>query len=259
MVKRQAVSKKIRFEVFKRDSFTCQYCGRRAPDVVLQVDHIEPVASGGTNDILNLVTACAECNSGKSDRRLQDSSVIEMKRIQLAELQERREQIEMMMEWQRGLMGLKDFQVDELADLWAMLAPPFHLNDRGRHTLKGLLGKFNIDEIAEAMRIAAEQYLEFEDGKPTQDSVEHAWGKVRGICAVRCSAAEKPYLKDLLYVRGILRKRLAYLDETEALALLEQAHDHGASVEWLKNHAKSVRNWSQWRDEIDELIERGGT
>ena len=32
-VKRRAVSKKLRFEIFKRDSFTCQYCGRKAPDV----------------------------------------------------------------------------------------------------------------------------------------------------------------------------------------------------------------------------------
>ena len=45
--KRKALSQKIRFEVFKRDSFTCQYCGRKAPDVVLQVDHIVPVAKGG--------------------------------------------------------------------------------------------------------------------------------------------------------------------------------------------------------------------
>ena len=54
--KRKSISKKNRFEVFKRDSFTCQYCGASAPDVLLEVDHIKPVASGGTNDILNLIT-----------------------------------------------------------------------------------------------------------------------------------------------------------------------------------------------------------
>ena len=40
---RKAISKKLRFEVFKRDSFTCQYCGKSAPDVILHVDHILPV------------------------------------------------------------------------------------------------------------------------------------------------------------------------------------------------------------------------
>jgi 5-methylcytosine-specific restriction endonuclease McrA len=39
-----AISRKIRFEIFKRDSFKCQYCGRSAPEIVLNVDHINPVS-----------------------------------------------------------------------------------------------------------------------------------------------------------------------------------------------------------------------
>ena len=50
-----AVRKKDRFEVFKRDSFTCQYCGKSAPDVILQIDHIVPVSKDGTDDIVNLL------------------------------------------------------------------------------------------------------------------------------------------------------------------------------------------------------------
>ena len=49
MAERKPLSKKIRFEVFKRDSFTCQYCGKSALDVVLELDHIKPVAKGGSN------------------------------------------------------------------------------------------------------------------------------------------------------------------------------------------------------------------
>ncbi len=64
---RKPLSKRVRFEVFKRDSFTCQYCGAHPPAVILHVDHIKPVAEGGRNDIDNLVTACQPCNSGKSD------------------------------------------------------------------------------------------------------------------------------------------------------------------------------------------------
>ena len=61
-----AVSKRLRFEVFKRDAFVCQYCGRRPPDVILEVDHILPRCEGGTDDIGNLTTACLSCNQGKS-------------------------------------------------------------------------------------------------------------------------------------------------------------------------------------------------
>ena len=57
-----ALSKKIRFEVLKRDKFQCQYCGDSTPDAVLHVDHIDPVANGGTDEMVNLVTSCQPCN-----------------------------------------------------------------------------------------------------------------------------------------------------------------------------------------------------
>ena len=67
-----SLSKRTRFEIFKRDGFTCQYCGQRPPDVVLEVDHIDPSSKGGSDEELNLVTSCFDCNRGKSDRRLSD-------------------------------------------------------------------------------------------------------------------------------------------------------------------------------------------
>lgn len=70
-MKRTALSKKTRFDVFKRDVFTCQYCGAHPPGVLLHVDHILAVAKGGTNAIDNLVTACEPCNLGKGARLLQ--------------------------------------------------------------------------------------------------------------------------------------------------------------------------------------------
>lgn len=69
---RVPVSVRTRFEVFKRDGFTCQYCGRKSPDVVLEVDHVQPVALGGSNDVINLITACWDCNHGKSDKPLSE-------------------------------------------------------------------------------------------------------------------------------------------------------------------------------------------
>lgn len=66
------LSKTRRFEIFKRDGFTCQYCGQRPPEVVLEVDHIQPRAGGGSDDELNLVTSCYDCNRGKRDRLLGD-------------------------------------------------------------------------------------------------------------------------------------------------------------------------------------------
>jgi hypothetical protein len=61
-----ALSKRLRFEILRRDEHTCRYCGGRAPDVRLTVDHVVPVALGGDDEPTNLVTACTDCNSGKA-------------------------------------------------------------------------------------------------------------------------------------------------------------------------------------------------
>lgn len=61
-----AVSKTLRYQVLRRDNFTCRYCGRGAPEVKLVVDHVVAEALGGRGEPSNLVTACADCNGGKS-------------------------------------------------------------------------------------------------------------------------------------------------------------------------------------------------
>jgi len=65
---RKPISKSLRFKIFARDEYTCQYCGRRPPEITLQVDHRIPVSRGGTNEAMNLLAACVDCNSGKSNR-----------------------------------------------------------------------------------------------------------------------------------------------------------------------------------------------
>jgi hypothetical protein len=55
----------VRFNVLRRDGFTCRYCGRSSPEVTLEVDHMVSVANGGTDDETNLITSCFDCNRGK--------------------------------------------------------------------------------------------------------------------------------------------------------------------------------------------------
>lgn len=74
---RKPLSKRVRFEVFTRDAFRCHYCGAAPEMAELQVDHVVPVAMGGTNHIDNLTTACAQCNSGKSAHALPRPILVE--------------------------------------------------------------------------------------------------------------------------------------------------------------------------------------
>lgn len=70
-----AVSRRLRFEILKRDGYACRYCGATAPDVVLHVDHVTPVSVGGGDEPNNLVTSCADCNAGKGSTMPDDALV----------------------------------------------------------------------------------------------------------------------------------------------------------------------------------------
>lgn len=61
-----AVSKRLRYEILRRDNHTCRYCGESAPDVRLTIDHVVPVSLGGSDEPDNLVAACPDCNAGKA-------------------------------------------------------------------------------------------------------------------------------------------------------------------------------------------------
>jgi hypothetical protein len=61
----RSLNQRIRFEILRRDGHTCRYCGAKAPDVTLVIDHVIPVSLGGTDEPGNLVTSCHGCNAGK--------------------------------------------------------------------------------------------------------------------------------------------------------------------------------------------------
>ena len=76
------ISRSKRIEVFERDGYRCQICGRGIKDgVELEVDHIVPRARGGSSDFDNLTTLCFDCNRGKSakilSRFIESKSLIE--------------------------------------------------------------------------------------------------------------------------------------------------------------------------------------
>jgi len=63
---RKPIGKQIRAQVLARDEYRCRMCGRTKDEVALEVDHIKPVANGGTDELHNLATLCRDCNRGKA-------------------------------------------------------------------------------------------------------------------------------------------------------------------------------------------------
>jgi 5-methylcytosine-specific restriction endonuclease McrA len=67
-MRRRKIAEGTRFRVLQRDKFRCRYCGAHGSETELHIDHVQPVSAGGTNNPLNLVTACRACNLGKHAR-----------------------------------------------------------------------------------------------------------------------------------------------------------------------------------------------
>jgi len=160
----------------------------------------------------------------------------------------------MMFDWQKGLLGLQDDVVERLSNYWAEQVPGFFLNETGLQSLKRLSKKYQIDEMMNAIHTAAQQYLVYADGKPTKESVEIAWNKVGGICRVRQMERENPDVQRLYYIKGILRKRIANLNEGFTMGLLKRALELNASIDSMEECAKAARSWSQWRNGIENFI-----
>lgn len=254
-MERKAIGKKIRFEVFKRDSFTCQYCGKSAPDVVLEIDHIQPVAKGGDNDIMNLVTCCKACNAGKGKRELKDDAVVKKRKQQLDDLQQRHEQLAMMVEWQQSVANLDQQMTDQAVATWDSILPTFNPTENGLKTLRKLCRKFGLPEIIECIRLSTEQYLEYDgDGELIADSVFKAFDYIERIAYNRKNISEHPYLERLYYIRGILRHRLSYLNEWKCLDYLKDAYKAGVPLDQLETAAKETNRWNSWCLDMEEII-----
>lgn len=259
MAKRKPMSKKTRFEVFKRDSFTCQYCGKAAPEVVLQCDHIDPVAKGGADDLMNLITSCESCNAGKSDRTLDDSSIIAKQREQLAQLNERREQLEMMLQWREGLQSINEDIFDTVSEHWISKTPGYHISESGYTKLRAVVRKVGIQIVLDAIETASETYLKHDkDGALTADSVNNAFNKMLGIAKARHGDVKNPGTSDRAYIRGILKNRLGYVNDRSLTPMLKEAMELGIDADDIKDLAKEVGSWTQFRTRLEEWIEAEG-
>lgn len=176
MAVRKAISKRTRFEVFKRDGFVCQYCGAHPPKAILHVDHIVAVANGGGNDMDNFVTSCDHCNLGKSAVPL--TVIPKSLKEKAAEVAEREEQI-------RGynaiLQGRKDRVDDEAWRIAAELERVERLDSYDRRQLQSIrmfLERLPFTEVLQAAEIANAKWS-YSGGRHFRYFCAVCWNKIK--------------------------------------------------------------------------------
>lgn len=150
MSERKPISKSLRFKVFKRDGFVCQYCGSKPPTVVLEIDHIHPVSEGGGNGIDNLLTACFDCNRGKSNSLLGNvPPSIEERSILLREKQDQIKAYEKLLkEIKKG----EDARIESINDVFKNYFPGYCLSEKFKSSsLRQFLQNLPVDVVDGAM------------------------------------------------------------------------------------------------------------
>ena len=257
-MKRKGLSQKTRFEVFKRDSFRCQYCGKSSPSVILEVDHIHPVAKGGSEtDILNLITSSEECNAGKGDRLIADGSALERQVLQLREINERREQLELLLTWKEELTNLSEITLSAVVNAWNHEVHPWELSETGKKSLQKLITKYGAEKLLNAIQSSCSTYIKRDKkGVATKKSVKNAFDKITLFLKMNTLSDHR---REFFYIRGILRNRLSYYSDYHhcySMELMEDAYAAGIPIEDIKNLATSVKNWSEFSLSIEDWIEK---
>ncbi|MCK5610983.1 HNH endonuclease [Candidatus Pacearchaeota archaeon] len=173
---RKSLSKKIRFEVFKRDGFVCQYCGNSPPSIILEVDHIKPVKDGGENEIDNLLTSCFDCNRGKGATRLEIlPDTLDHKRQLLEEKREQLEQYEKLIASKRRALNRKVSKLEHMFEevyehTW---------KEMYKKTIRDFLEVLPYEEVESAVAIACDRITDPRGS--TKYICGICWNKIRDI------------------------------------------------------------------------------
>ena len=153
-----SIGKKLRFEIFKRDDFTCQYCGKQTPNCILEVDHILPVSEGGTDDPNNLISSCFDCNRGKGKVKISKQLIKNYRKEEIEENREINEQIKEYEKYLRNKKATETRRVNQIKKHWENKCyNEFSLNEYGEQTIRKFIKYLTVSEIKDAIDIASQK------------------------------------------------------------------------------------------------------
>lgn len=241
------VSKRMRFEVLKRDKFQCQYCGESAPKVILHVDHIVPKSAGGKNTLLNLITACIDCNLGKSDKHLSDSSAISKQKKQMDEIQERKNQLVLMAEWQKQI----EIEKNSLAQLVVSKINKYlaiyktKCSESFEKEIEIATSKYSINDLMDAVDKSYTQY--FTDEK----SIDIFLEKIIKIAYWTKKEKEDPDLAFRVKAAGLATKRWYSCYRPTFFSVLKNLMDNGVSQEEIMDAIYSSSGITKFEEHFE--------
>ena len=252
MASRKAISKKVRFSVFKRDLFTCQYCGRKSPDVVLEIDHIKPVCKGGDNSVINLITSCFDCNRGKKGEGLSENMEIKKQESELADQFQKMQEFIATSKIRDEAIALDDKIKKYVCVKWCKMTNR-GISELGQKKALALVKKYGLAAYIDAMETSVNQYLD-----QTSESAEKTFKFIAKILNVRRLQQDNPELSEIYYIRGIIVKRFGFLENQkwQIASDLKAAMANGYDAETLKDLAKHSSNYTEYRIAMEGMVKK---
>lgn len=240
------LSKKLRFTIFDRDAFTCQYCGEKPPKVILHVDHIVSRKDGGGDEEMNLITSCKDCNLGKSSRSVDLARIRQTSfKKEIEELDEKKAQLEAYYEYVRKKKDAELHEVDVFQRCWQDCSNgESSLTDSGLENMRKLSKRYSTEMIFEAIAIAWNK---------TTVEPESKFPYMCGVLRNMKLRQENPELAEEQHEQNRLvylaRKTHAYVDER-----FLRAHIVKMPLSILEEMIPTARNWSQLREYITSYV-----
>ena len=248
--------KRIKFEVFEKDSFKCQYCGSVAPIVTLQLRRIQEIQqSEKWLDTAFLSTSCAACEK-KQAGEAENAKRSEF--ISIDELEERLQQLKMLINWRKGMLKIRKQQLANLVQYWENKVPKSPVDNIQRREILRYINKFSGDEIRAAMDMAADKFLKTEaDGSLNQESISNALHKIPEICAQKTQIANNHETDGLFQINELLKTNITgFFDSRRAFQWLNYARSWEISLDDLTTMASAVTSWTQFSLNIDKMVEK---
>jgi hypothetical protein len=247
--------KRIKYEIFEKDAFKCQFCGTGTPNVTLQLVRIQDAQQNDEwLDLAFLSTSCKICEKKKSG--VEEKSPNNY--MSIDELEERLQQLKMLINWRKGMLNIRKQQLANLISYWENKIPDFETNNDQKKYLAAYISKYSSDEIRSAMDMAVDKFIKFsDDGTLDKNSILTAFSKIPEICQTKTEIVNTHETDGLQRIHNQLEQGISgFFDSNRASQWLNYARSWEVPIDDLFKMATSVKSWTEFSLNIDKMVEK---
>lgn len=166
------------------------------------------------------------------------------------------EEIEKMKNYAEDLFNTDKQVIDIVCDFWYS-GTTATLTETGKANIRKLLKRYKFEEVLRAMKMSMSYIVYNTDDNPEFESIEKAYNKITTICNANRSDIKYEGDLKLVYIKGIIKKRLEiddYSSDAEIITLLRNTESKEVSREELRDISKTITSWTDLLNKLDKAV-----